>query len=86
VAQWGAQEIHDSYRAKGFHLFPRHRVTVVAGPAVDLSAFDGKELSSEVLHDATERIMTAIRELLEGIRGETAPVEIHVPASEKESA
>ena len=86
VAQWGAQEIHDSYRTKGIHLFPRHRVTVMAGPPVDLSAYEGKELTSEVLHDATDRIMTAIREMLEGIRGETAPSEIYVPASQKESA
>ncbi|MCU1601445.1 MAG: plsC 6 [Frankiales bacterium] len=76
VAQWGAQEIHDSYRAKGFHLFPRHDITVVAGPPVDLDAFRGKELTSDVLHGATERIMDAIRELLEGVRGEQAPSEI----------
>ena len=76
VAQWGAQEIHDSYRTKGVHLFPRHQITVVAGPPVDLEAFRGKELTSEVLHDATDRIMAAIRELLEGIRGEKAPAEI----------
>ncbi len=76
VAQWGAQEIHDSYRTKGLHLFPRHDITVVAGPPVDLEAFRGKELTSDVLHEATDRIMDAIRELLEGIRQEKAPAEI----------
>ena len=76
VAQWGAQQIHDSYRSKGVHLLPRHTVTVQAGPAVDLEPFRGKELSSEVLHEATDRIMTAIREMLEGIRDEMAPAEV----------
>lgn len=76
VAQWGAQEIHDSYRTKGVHLFPRHQVTVVAGPPVDLEDLRGRELTSEVLHAATDRIMAAIRELLEGIRGERAPAEV----------
>jgi 1-acyl-sn-glycerol-3-phosphate acyltransferase len=85
VAQWGAEQIHDSYRTKGIHLFPRHRITVQAGPAVDLEAFRGKELTSEVLHEATDRVMTAIRELLEDIRGEHAPELIHVP-TQQESA
>jgi 1-acyl-sn-glycerol-3-phosphate acyltransferase len=76
VAQWGAQEIHDSYRTKGIHLLPRHDIIVQAGPPVDLDAFRGKELTSEVLHDATDRIMTAIREMLEGIRDEKAPAEV----------
>ncbi|MCU1600901.1 MAG: acyltransferase, partial [Frankiales bacterium] len=61
VAQWGAQEIHDSYRTKGLHLLPRHTITIQVGPAVDLSPFVGKELTSEVLHAATDRIMDAIR-------------------------
>lgn len=86
VAQWGAQEIHDSYRAKGFHFLPRHLMTVIAGPPVDLSAYQGKELTSEVLHDATDRIMAAIRELLEGIRHEQAPTEITPAPRQKESA
>lgn len=85
VAQWGAQAIHDSYRTKGLHLLPRHDIHVQAGPAIDLEPFRDKELTSEVLHEATDRIMTAIREMLEGIRQETAPVEIHVPV-QKESA
>jgi 1-acyl-sn-glycerol-3-phosphate acyltransferase len=85
VAQWGAQAIHDSYRTKGIHLLPRHEVVVQAGPPVDLEPFRGKELTSEVLHEATDRIMTAIREMLEGIRGETAPAEVFVPV-QKESA
>lgn len=87
VAQWGAQQIHDSYRTKGVHLLPRHTMTVQAGPPVDLEPFRGKELTSEVLHEATDRIMTAIREMLESIRQETAPAEVHpAPSTQKETA
>ncbi|MCU1624918.1 MAG: 1-acylglycerol-3-phosphate O-acyltransferase [Frankiales bacterium] len=85
VAQWGAQQIHDSYRTKGIHLFPRHHITVQAGPAVDLDALRGKELTSEVLHEATDRVMAAIRDLLEDIRGEQAPTLVYVP-TQTESA
>jgi 1-acyl-sn-glycerol-3-phosphate acyltransferase len=75
VAQWGAQEILDSYRTPGLHLLPRHTMTVVAGPPVDLTPWQGKELTSEVLHEATEAVMTAITRQLEQIRGESAPRE-----------
>ena len=75
VAQWGAEQILDSYRTPGLHLLPRHTMTVVAGPPVDLSPWQGKELTTDVLRDATAAVMTAITELLEGIRGETAPAQ-----------
>ncbi|MFN2538889.1 MAG: lysophospholipid acyltransferase family protein [Mycobacteriales bacterium] len=87
IAQWGAQQIHDSYRRKGIHLLPRHDVIVQAGPAVDLEPFRGKELTSEVLHQATDAIMAAIREMLEGIRDEPAPAAVHpAPVEQRESA
>jgi 1-acyl-sn-glycerol-3-phosphate acyltransferase len=86
VAQWGAQEILDSYRTKGLHLLPRHDISVVAGPAVDLSAFAGKELTSEVLHAATDAIMGAIRAMLEEVRGAKAPDVVHDPGLERKSA
>lgn len=80
VAQWGAQEIVPPYAKGGrghrrFRAFPRQRVTVVAGPPVDLSRHQGKELTAEVLRDATEDIMAAITSLLEEIRGEKAPAD-----------
>ena len=84
VAQWGAQAILDSYRTPGLHLLPRHRIDVVAGPEIDLSPWRGQELSSEVLHDATAVIMARLREMVEELRGETAPSVIHVPESDRE--
>ncbi|MFJ9952705.1 lysophospholipid acyltransferase family protein [Kitasatospora sp. NPDC091207] len=80
VAHWGAHEIIPPYgrgaSGKGrFNLFPRHRVTVAAGPAVDLSKYQGQELTAQVLRDATEDIMQAITAVLAGIRGEEPPAE-----------
>ncbi|MFE7564751.1 lysophospholipid acyltransferase family protein [Kitasatospora sp. NPDC057500] len=80
VAHWGAHEIIPPYgrgaSGKGrFNLFPRHRVTVAAGPAVDLSRYQGQELTAQVLRDATEDIMAAITAVLADIRGEEPPAE-----------
>ncbi|MER7707293.1 lysophospholipid acyltransferase family protein [Kitasatospora sp. NPDC097605] len=80
VAHWGAHEIIPPYGRGGsgkgkFNLFPRHRVTVAAGPAVDLSKYHGQELTAQVLRDATEDIMAAITAVLADIRGEEPPAE-----------
>ncbi|WP_030396704.1 MULTISPECIES: 1-acyl-sn-glycerol-3-phosphate acyltransferase [Kitasatospora] len=80
VAHWGAHEIIPPYGRGGggksrFNLFPRHRVVVAAGPAVDLSKYQGQELTAQVLRDATEDIMTAITAVLADIRGEEPPAE-----------
>lgn len=79
IAQWGAEEILDSYRTKGLHLLPRHTMRIVAGPPVDLSRYAGKELTSEVLRAATDDIMRAVAQLLEGLRGEPAPTTVFDP-------
>jgi 1-acyl-sn-glycerol-3-phosphate acyltransferase len=74
VAQWGAQELLPPY-AKRPHLFPRKTMKLIAGPPVDLSEYEGRELTGELLRDATAKIMDAITELLEELRGEQAPAE-----------
>jgi 1-acyl-sn-glycerol-3-phosphate acyltransferase len=78
VAHWGAHEIMPPYGMGGkgkVNLFPRHKVVVSAGPPVDLSKYQGQEITAQVLRDATEDIMTAITEVLAGIRGEQPPAE-----------
>jgi 1-acyl-sn-glycerol-3-phosphate acyltransferase len=72
VAQWGSEQILDSYRTKGLHLLPRHTMHLLAGPPVDLSPYAGQELTAEVLRAATEDVMRAITRLLEELRGEPA--------------
>ncbi len=73
VAQWGAQEVHDSYRTRGLHLLPPHRMRMLAGPPVDLSPYVGKPLSAAVLRAATDAVMDAVTAQLEAVRGEPAP-------------
>ena len=46
-----------------------------AGPAVNLDDLRGREITTELLEDATERIMRAITDLLAEIRGEQPPTE-----------
>jgi 1-acyl-sn-glycerol-3-phosphate acyltransferase len=72
VAHWGAQDILP-YGEKKPKIFPRKRVRIVAGPPVDLSAFEGKPLTSDVLRAATDAVMADVTKLLAGLRGEEPP-------------
>jgi 1-acyl-sn-glycerol-3-phosphate acyltransferase len=78
VAQWGAQDILDSYRSPGLHLLPPKQVSVVAGPPVDLSRYAGLELTATVLRDATSDVMRAVTALVAQLRGEAAPHDVYV--------
>ena len=75
VAQWGAHRILGRY-SRVFKPFPRKRVTVVAGPPIDLSDLmpaPGAAPDTASLRAATTRIMGTITAMLEEIRGERAP-------------
>lgn len=74
VGQWGAQELLAPY-AKKPDLFPRKTVTMKVGDPVDLSDLLAKERSPAVVTEATERIMTALSDLVAEIRGETPPAQ-----------
>jgi 1-acyl-sn-glycerol-3-phosphate acyltransferase len=74
VAQWGAQDLMGRY-GKMLHAIPAKRVTVVAGPPVKLDDLYDRPLDTATLREATDRVMTAITQLLEGIRGESAPAQ-----------
>lgn len=74
VAQWGMQDLLGRY-GKVLRPFPRKKVTVVAGPPVDLSDLYGRPLDTATLREATRRVMDAITELLAQVRGEQAPPE-----------
>ncbi|HEX4256391.1 MAG TPA: 1-acyl-sn-glycerol-3-phosphate acyltransferase, partial [Streptosporangiaceae bacterium] len=54
-------------------LWPRKRARLVAGPAVDLSAFAGKPLTATNLRTATAAIMADVTNLLTGLRPGTPP-------------
>ncbi|HWU32506.1 MAG TPA: lysophospholipid acyltransferase family protein [Marmoricola sp.] len=74
IGQWGAQETLPAYSGKP-SLLPRHIAHYNVGDPVDLDDLRGKEITSEVLQEATDRIMAAITELVAEIRGGEAPKE-----------
>ncbi|MDP9239726.1 MAG: 1-acyl-sn-glycerol-3-phosphate acyltransferase, partial [Actinomycetota bacterium] len=74
VAMWGPQRLYDG-RTKKVRLRPRTPVELVAGPPIDLSAWEGQPLTAPVLRSATEAIMRRLRDMLGEIRGETPPEE-----------
>lgn len=74
IAQWGAHEVLAPY-SKLPRLLPRKVMHVWAGPPVDLDDLRGAEQTTEVLREATRRIMADVTGLLEQIRGEPAPKE-----------
>ncbi|WP_245744382.1 lysophospholipid acyltransferase family protein [Lentzea fradiae] len=67
VAVWGTQDVLPQGSVL-LRLLPRKRVDVVAGAPVDLSDLQGRELTAEVLDEATGRVMDAITTMLAGIR------------------
>ncbi|MEU8226197.1 lysophospholipid acyltransferase family protein [Kribbella sp. NPDC048915] len=78
IANWGAQEVFQSYTGKlRIRLLPRKTLQVRAGAPVDLSAFQGKPLTNELLHEATAVIMHRVAETLGELRGETPPAELY---------
>lgn len=74
VGQWGAQRLLAPY-ARLPHLLGRKRIQVLVGDPVDLSDLLGQEPTTEVVVEATTRMMADITALLEDVRGERAPVE-----------
>jgi 1-acyl-sn-glycerol-3-phosphate acyltransferase len=78
IAQWGAQEILMPY-AKRAHLLPRKTIRILAGPPVDLDDLRGKPITSDLLVEATRRVIHDITGLLEQLRGESAPAEVYDP-------
>ncbi|MEV6487615.1 lysophospholipid acyltransferase family protein [Actinoplanes sp. NPDC051633] len=72
VANWGADRIFDPRTSK-FKFRWRTPVSVIAGPPVDLSKWQGETPSKQVLEEMTDTIMLATRDLLADIRGGQPP-------------
>lgn len=86
VAQWGAQRVHDTYRSRRVHLLPRTTVSFRVGPPVNLTRWQGRPLSADVLHDATGAVLDAITAELEVLRGEPAPAQRFDPRPGRRAA
>jgi len=74
IAQWGAQHVMAPY-AREFKMLPPKTMRMRVGPPVPLDDLRGLPVTSEVLQNATRRIMDELTALLEEIRGEQAPPE-----------
>jgi 1-acyl-sn-glycerol-3-phosphate acyltransferase len=72
VAQWGAQQILPGYEKRP-HVWPRHVSYVWAGEPVDLRRFMGREVTAQLLAEATEEVISSLTVLLAQIRQEKAP-------------
>jgi 1-acyl-sn-glycerol-3-phosphate acyltransferase len=85
VACWGTQDILP-YGSKRPHLLPRHLVRMLAGPAVDLSAYAGQPLTRDVLRGAANAVMADITGLLAQLRDGSPPASPHDPAAARRAA
>lgn len=74
VGQWGAQKLLPAYSKKP-DLKGRKTITMRVGDPVPLDDLRELEPTTEVVKQATDRIMSAIVGLVEEIRGEKAPAE-----------
>ena len=77
-AQWGAQKILPAYSKKP-KFFPRTKVQVIAGKPLDFSKWQGRAEDPIALEEATAYVMQEVTNLLEGLRGESAPAEVFDP-------
>ena len=71
VGQWGAQK---GQRLTPTRLIRRRRCLASVGEPLDLSRYAGAEPTSAVLREITDLIMTAVRDEVAGLRGQTPPV------------
>lgn len=72
VAQWGAHRLLGRY-SKVIKPFPRKKITVKAGPPIDLEDLRAGPLDNDALREASTRIMDTLTAMVEDIRGEKAP-------------
>jgi 1-acyl-sn-glycerol-3-phosphate acyltransferase len=83
IGHWGAQQVFD-VRTKKLTLRPRRPVTATAGKPVDLSRWEGAAPGRAVLDEMTDAIMTEIRDLVAGLRGEEPQPLYPLPARRSE--
>ncbi len=69
VMQWGPQAILWPY-SKRPRLFPRKTIHVRVGKPIDLSAYEGKPLTEELLRAATDDLMDVLTAMMAEVRGE----------------
>ncbi|MDN5934430.1 MAG: 1-acyl-sn-glycerol-3-phosphate acyltransferase [Pseudonocardia sp.] len=81
VANWGTQDVLPPGTNRPRLFFPRPRVTIVAGPPVDLSRWLGGPRTRTALDGVTAAIMSDVTALVAGIRGEDPPALPYDPSA-----
>ncbi len=84
AAHWGTQHWMGRY-AKKIRFFPRTTIDAVVGEPFDLSEYQGKTLTRELLQEATDKLMQEIARLAGSLRGETPPAILHDGTGPKET-
>mgnify|MGYP005988704939 FL=1 len=84
AAHWGTQHWMGRY-AKKIRFFPRTTIDAVVGEPFDLSEYQGKTLTRELLEEATDKLMQEIARLAGSLRGETPPTVLHDGTGAKET-
>ena len=79
AAHWGTQNLMGRY-AKKIRVFPRTTIDVVIGQPLDLSRFEGKPLTRDILGAATEALMKEIATLVGQLRNEKPPAKRFEPS------
>jgi 1-acyl-sn-glycerol-3-phosphate acyltransferase len=72
VGHWGVQDILYPYASRP-HLLPRKHVTMQAGDPVPLDDLRALPVTAKVVNETTDRIMSAITDIVAGLRGEEPP-------------
>ncbi|MGH3797237.1 MAG: lysophospholipid acyltransferase family protein [Pseudonocardiaceae bacterium] len=83
VVHWGTQRVYDHY-GRRFRPLPRVDVVVRAGAPIDLTEFQHRPVGRQVLHEATDRVMGGVRDLLAEVRGEPAPTGFFAPSGHEQ--
>ncbi|GAA2838675.1 lysophospholipid acyltransferase family protein [Crossiella cryophila] len=84
MVHWNTHLVFDKYKKK-LSLFPRKNVTIKAGPPLDLSRFQGREVDADLLREVTDHLMGEVRTLLAEVRQETAPTEFYTVRKKKDA-
>ena len=74
LGHWGVQDILYPYATRP-HLLPRKHVTMKAGDPVPIDDLRALPKTPQIIHETTERIMTALTDVVAELRGEQPPAE-----------
>jgi 1-acyl-sn-glycerol-3-phosphate acyltransferase len=84
IVMSGPERVFDP-RTRKIRLYPRTPVTVIAGPAMDLSRWAGAEPTAAILAEITDAIMLRLRDMLAEVRGGNPPP-LYTPTHSREEA